>query len=435
MGKTLYLECNSGISGDMTVAALLDLGADWDVLKAVLDSIPAHGFSVEKSRVKKAGIDCMDFHVILDREHENHDHDMEYLHGHDHGHSHDHAQSHDHAHDHGHDHAHSHDDGHGHAHTHRGLAEITDILDRTAMTEGARTLAKKIFRILAESEARAHAVPLDQVHFHEVGAIDSIVDIVAVAVCVDNLGIDQVIVSKLCEGCGTVRCQHGILPVPVPAVANILEAYGLPVEFTSVQGELVTPTGAAIVAALMTGSRMPDRFRLVKTGLGAGKRQYERPSILRAMMVEENGGERDVVWKLESDIDDCTGETLGYVMERLFAAGARDVHYTPVFMKKNRPAWQLNVICTEADLETMEHIIFLETTTIGIRRMKVERSVLKREIRKAATEFGQVDVKVCRVGEQEKFYPEYESVAAISREKGLPYRTVYQAAVNGAVKQ
>ena len=223
--------------------------------------------------------------------------------------------------------------------------------------------------------------------------------------------------------------------MPVPAVANILEAYGLPVEFTSVQGELVTPTGAAIVAALMTGSRMPDRFRLVKTGLGAGKRQYERPSILRAMMVEENGGERDVVWKLESDIDDCTGETLGYVMERLFAAGARDVHYTPVFMKKNRPAWQLNVICTEADLETMEHIIFLETTTIGIRRMKVERSVLKREIRKAATEFGQVDVKVCRVGEQEKFYPEYESVAAISREKGLPYQTVYQAAVNGAVKQ
>lgn len=300
------------------------------------------------------------------------------------------------------------------------------------MTEGARTLAKKIFRILAESEARAHAVPLDQVHFHEVGAIDSIVDIVAVAVCVDNLGIDQVIVPKLCEGCGTVRCQHGILPVPVPAVANILEAYGLPVEFTSVQGELVTPTGAAIVAALMTGSRMPDRFRLVKTGLGAGKRQYERPSILRAMMVEETGGDRDAVWKLESDIDDCTGETLGYVMERLFAAGARDVHYTPVFMKKNRPAWQLNVICTEADLETMEHIIFLETTTIGIRRMKVERSVLKREIRKAATEFGQVDVKVCRVGEQEKFYPEYESVAAISREKGLPYRTVYQAAVNGS---
>lgn len=421
--KTLYLECNAGISGDMTVAALLDLGADREVLDTVLRSLPLEGYSVEIGRVKKAGIDCCDFYVHLDAEHENHDHDMEYLHGH---HEHNHHEHNHHEHDHGKVHSHT----HHHHHEHRGMAEITEILDAGNMTEGARTLAKKIFDILAEAEAKAHAVPMEEVHFHEVGAVDSIIDIVAAAVCLDNLEIEEVIVPKLCEGQGTVRCQHGILPVPVPAVANIMEAYGLTVEFIDEQGEFVTPTGAAIVAAVKTGDKLPAGCRIREIGLGAGKRNYDRPSILRAMLIENVIDDKDIIYKLESNIDDCTGESLGYVMEQLFAAGARDVHYMPVYMKKNRPGWQLNVICKEEDIADLEQIIFHETTTIGIRRVEMKRTVLPRESCMIDTEYGQVEVKVCRIGNEVRCYPEYESVADISRKQHIPYMEVYQMIVD-----
>ena len=195
-------------------------------------------------------------------------------------------------------------------------------------------------------EAKAHGVPIEEVHFHEVGAVDSIVDIVAVAVCLDNLDITEVIVPFLCEGRGTVRCQHGILPVPVPAVANILEAHRIPIRFTEVEGELVTPTGAAIVAAVKTGAELPKQFVINRIGIGAGKRNYERPSLLRAMLIQEkntyqsqslieNAKKEDFIYKLETNIDDCTGEALGYTMDKLMAAGARDVHFIPVYMKKS----------------------------------------------------------------------------------------------------
>lgn len=430
--SSLYLECNAGISGDMTVAALLDLGADEKVLRDVLDSVPADGFSIAISRVKKAGVDCCDFNVVLDKEHENHDHDMAYLHGdgtvyaeHNHDHT---EHSHDHS---NHDHA---EHTHHHHHEHRGLPEICEIMNHTQMTENARSLALKIFEILAKAEAKAHATDIDHVHFHEVGAIDSIVDIIAVAVCIDNLGIDRVYVPKLCEGMGTVRCQHGILSIPVPATANIMEAYQLPIEIMNVQGEFVTPTGAAIVAALKTDTRLPRQFCIKKIGLGAGKRTYQRPSILRAMLIEacdvtddtENDTERDAICKLETNIDDCSGEILGYTMERLFAAGARDVHYMPVFMKKNRPGWQLNVICDETKIAELEQIIFEETTTIGIRRIPVERSILDRQIQKVMTPLGEAEVKVCRIGQKKKIYPEYESVVKLCKEHNMTYQEVYE---------
>ncbi|MCH5344322.1 MAG: nickel pincer cofactor biosynthesis protein LarC [Acetatifactor sp.] len=421
MGKTLYLECNGGISGDMSVAALLDLGADEKVLREVLNSIPAKGFEIKIGRVKKSGVDCCDFNVVLDAEHENHDHDMEYLHGHEHTHDHDHSHSHEHSHDHGHDHAHPHE--------HRGMAEIRTILANTQMQERARRTATRIFEILAEAESKAHNVPVDEVHFHEVGAIDSIVDIVAVAVCLDNLDVTDVIVPKLCEGQGTVRCQHGILSIPVPATANIMEAYQLPVEFTGVQGELVTPTGAAIVAAIRTSDRLPKPMKIRGIGLGAGKRNYERPSILRAMWIEAEARDQDTIYKLESNIDDCSGEALGFVMEQLLAAGARDVHYIPAYMKKNRPAWILSVICKEEDIDRLEQIIFRETTTIGIRRVEMNRTCLKREQLTVKTHLGEAQVKVCQVGSEKRFYPEYESVARICREQKLPYNEVYQMMV------
>ena len=466
MGKTLYLECYSGISGDMTVAALLDLGADRSVLDRVLKSLKVSGFETKISRVVKSGIDACDFDVVLDKEHENHDHDMEYLHGHHHkGHENNHFYDHNHAHEdeaeHFHNHEHNHAHGAGsaqdhHHHEHRGIKEITYIIEHSAMTENAKKIALRIFEILAEAESKAHNVPVDQVHFHEVGAVDSIVDIVSVAVCLDNLDVTEVIVPVLWEGRGTVRCQHGILPIPVPAVANIVSANHLRLKMTEVEGELVTPTGAAIVAAVKTKDKLPETFEIQKIGIGAGKRQYECPGILRAMIISEsteqtkgrdkakaqteefknpeignnpkaeNQETKDTIIKMETNIDDCSGEVLGFVMERLMKAGARDVHYVPVFMKKNRPAWVLNVICKEEDIETLQNIIFEETTTIGIRYSRMERTILPRETRTLPTPWGEVQVKVCTLNGKEQLYPEYESVAQLSREKEISFAEIYR---------
>lgn len=462
MGKTLYLECYSGISGDMTVAALLDLGGDRTVLDKVLRSLSISGFETKISRVVKSGIDACDFDVVLDKEHENHDHDMEYLHGHHHkGHENNHFYDHNHAHEDEVEHFHSHEHNHAHGagsaqdrhhHEHRGIKEITYIIEHSAMTENAKKIALRIFEILAEAESKAHNVPVDQVHFHEVGAVDSIVDIVSVAVCLDDLDVTEVIVPVLWEGRGTVRCQHGILPIPVPAVANIVSANHLHLKMTEVEGELVTPTGAAIVAAVKTKDKLPETFEIRKIGIGAGKRQYECPGILRAMIISqsaeideekaqteefknpeignnpkaENQETKDTIIKMETNIDDCSGEVLGFVMERLMKAGARDVHYVPVFMKKNRPAWVLNVICKEEDIETLQNIIFEETTTIGIRYSIMERTILPRETRTLPTPWGEVQVKVCTLNGKEQLYPEYESVAQLSREKEIPFTEIYR---------
>ena len=413
--RILFFECGTGISGDMTVAALLDLGADRDKLMRVLEGIPGGGFEAKVSRVKKSGIDCCDFDVILDEEHDGHDHDMEYLYGHLHEHDHDHDH-HDHEHDHGHAH-----------HHHTGMREIREIIGNLEMTEGARALALRIFGILAEAESRAHGVPVEEVHFHEVGALDSIVDIVAAAVCLDDLGISKVAVTGITEGSGTVRCQHGILQVPVPAVAQIAGAHGLPMRFTERKGELVTPTGAAILAAVMTQDSLPGTFVIEKIGLGAGKREYEIPSILRAMVIrtarEQDPG--DVIWKLECDVDDSTGEQLGYAMDRLYAEGAREAHYCPVFMKKNRPGWELTVICDEASRNRLEQVIFEETTTIGIRRQRMERSILTRKFVSVDTRYGKIPVKISGEGASRRIHPEYEMTAEAAGKYGVPFGTVY----------
>lgn len=414
VNRTLYVECYSGISGDMMAAALLDLGADQQALKDTLESLPLEGFRIEIGRVKKSGLDACDFAVILDSAHENHDHDMEYLHGHGTVHSHSHKGSHE----------------------HRGMKEILHIIDNGAMTREAKAIAKRIFGILAQAEAKAHGVPLEEVHFHEVGAVDSIVDIISVAVCLDNLGITECIIPVLYEGCGTIRCQHGILPVPVPAVANIASEHNLDLCITESKGEFVTPTGAAIVAAIRTAKELPETFSVRKIGIGAGKREYDRPGILRAMLIEGQASyDRDCIWKLETNMDDCTGEALGYVMDRLFEAGARDVSYTPVYMKKNRPAYQLNVICTEENVKQMEQIIFKETTTIGIRRQQMERSVLARSMETVRTCLGDAQVKVCALGSQIRKYPEYQSVVRLCKEHDRSFQEVYQMILSECMKE
>lgn len=448
MDKKLYLDCGSGISGDMFVAAMIDLGADPDTLEKALDSIPTDGFFVEIGRVKKSGIDCCDFHVRLDDDCENHDHDMDYLYGslapaagsgcscHEEP---DREEHHCHCHEEGHD-----GEAHhccrqekDHHHTHRGLAEILPMIDACDMTETAKALARKIFRIIGEAEAKAHDLPLDEVHFHEVGALDSIVDVVAAAVTFDSLHIKEVIVPKLTEGTGTVRCRHGVMPVPVPATVNIVSAYKIPMELTGAKGEYVTPTGAAIAAAISTSHQLPPSFVIKKAGLGAGKRAYtDRSGILRAFLIRGEDDEgRDKVVKLETDIDDCSGEVLGYVMKKLFKAGAKDVHYAPIFMKKNRPAWELTVICREDKVEEMEKIIFTETTTIGIREYPLRRSILDREEKEVETVYGKASVKQVSLGKMIRSYPEYETVKKLAKKSKVPFMDVFDAVKEAAKKE
>lgn len=311
MSQMLYLECSSGISGDMTVAALLDLGSseqkaarERKVLD-VLSTLPVQGFEVRVSRVVKSGLDACDFDVVLDEAHENHDHDMAYLygddhaggydhvHGHDHGHDHEHA--HDHVHERGHEHEHVHEDGHTHGHghshhhhhhEHRNLADVLAIIDGSSASPRARQIARDVFVVLANAEAKAHGKPIDEVHFHEVGAVDSIADVLAFAVCLDDLDVSELVVTDLAEGRGTVRCQHGVIPVPVPAVVNIVSEHGIALRMLDVWGELVTPTGAAFVAATRTRDSLPERFVIRSTGLGAGKREYNTPGVVRAMLID-----------------------------------------------------------------------------------------------------------------------------------------------------
>ncbi len=448
--RTLYLECYSGISGDMTVAALLDLGADQNILLEGLKSLNVEGYKVVIGRREKNSIDVCDFDVILD--------DMEYGYDHDH-HSHDHSD-HTHTHDHN-DHHHTHDSSDDHSHTHdhshestyvpiqyghhdhRNLLIINDIIERSSISDNAKAIAKRIFYIVAAAESKAHGKPIDEVHFHEVGAIDSIVDIVATAICLDNLNIKEVVVSELYEGTGFIRCQHGLLPVPVPGVINIASEHNLPLHITDVKGELVTPTGAAIVAAIRTKETLPNDMKILKVGLGGGKRKYEGASgILRAMLIEDisklmpvsttaNAGTTvaatsDSIWVLEANIDDCSGEALALTMELLFKQGARDVYYTPIFMKKNRPAYLLGVICTEDKIEQMEDIIFINTTTIGIRRLEAFRTMLDRRIESVTTDYGMAQVKVCTYKDKIFTYPEYESIKQLCEASGMDYMTMYQ---------
>ena len=427
MGKILYLECNSGISGDMTVGALLDLGADRQVLENALESLGVDGYHLHFGRKVVCGLDAFDFDVHLEAD----------GHGHSHEHTHrqedayervdscGHLEVHEHCHGHKHEHSHEHEDGHSHSHTHRNLHDIYHIIDHLDSNERVKEMARTLFRIVAEAESKAHGLPVEQVHFHEVGAIDSIVDIISVAVCMDNLGVEDVVVSALSEGHGHVRCQHGVLPVPVPATANIASSYGLKLHFTDNDGEMVTPTGAAIAAALRTKDRLPASCRLLKIGMGAGNKVFKQANVLRAMLLENSQDEDRTMWVLETNLDDCTGEMLGLTMEMLLDAGAADVWYTPIHMKKNRPAYMMSVLCRESSIEAMEEIILTQPTTIGIRRYPTERTVLERSEIQVETSYGPADVKVCAYKGRKFFYPEYESIRRICMEQGADFQTAY----------
>ena len=437
----LYLECNSGISGDMTVAALLDLGADRQILLDALSSLPLTGYSIEIKDVYKSGIRACDFNVILD--HDNHDHDMDYLHGHahnmtdEHDHTHSHNLSDEHGQIHRHDHSmtvgdvHGHDTDesqhiHHHHHDARNLNDITKIIQTGQLSSGAKDLALKIFQILAEAEAAVHGKTLEEIHFHEVGAVDSIVDIVAVAVCIDNLSPSGIVISALTDGKGQIRCQHGLIPVPVPAVTAIAMQNDLTLNISDVEGELVTPTGAAIAAAVRTATTLPKEFRIRRIGFGAGKRDYAATGLLRAMLLQPLSKDtHDTILSLETNVDDCSGEALSYTMQLLLDAGALDAFCIPIYMKKNRPACLLKVLCNPEQRAEMESIIFRNTTPIGLRIQEMQRPNLPRNIFALETPWGMADVKCCTYGNDTYYYPENDSVSRLAKQNGTGFTEMY----------
>lgn len=329
--NTLYLECYSGISGDMTVAALLDLGATESNIRKVLGKLPLKGYQIKVSRVKEQGLDACDFDVILESKAE--------------------------------------EKSNVESHNCRTWKDIEKILDEAELDKKVLERSKKMFRVVAEAEGKAHGCPAEKVHFHELGAVDSIVDIVSIAACLEELHIEKILISQIWEGQGRVKCQHGMLPVPVPAVLEIAAAYQLPLRRTQMMGERVTPTGAAVAA--LSGGKQPDNFIVKKIGLGAGKRHYPEGSLLRAMLIDEEP--EGNAWMMESNIDDCTGEVLGRTMERLLEAGAKEVYYMPVYKRKDCPAYKLSLVCEEKQIRELEELLFHETTTIGIRRFRIQR--------------------------------------------------------------
>lgn len=418
--RILYLECQSGISGDMTVGALLDLGASRERLEQALASLGVDGYYLHFGRTKKCGIDAFDFEVHLEGEHGGHSHG-DHVHG-----NHVHEEA-------GHVHG---EHIHGEAgHVHRNIRDVFAVIDRLEAEEEVKVLARRMFELVAEAEAKAHGLPLEEVHFHEVGAIDSIVDIISVAFCIHDLGIQRVAVSPLSEGRGYVRCQHGVIPVPVPATVNIAAACGLTLAMTDNEGEMVTPTGAAIAAALRTEEELPGNCRIERIGIGAGKKDFKNANILRAMLlVPAEKKEEEKLWVLETNLDDCTGEALGLAMELLLEEGAADVWYTPAYMKKNRPAYVLHVLCAEERIAAMEQRIFSCTTTIGVRRYPVERTALPRREEQIMTRYGEARVKVCRQGEEIRVYPEYESIRAFLQSGQKGFSQVYHDVLEDACR-
>lgn len=413
MGKFLYFDCASGISGDMTVAALLDLVGDNIGLEKMLSSLKLTGVHWHITRTKSYGISAMDFDVHLEEEDHEHHHDGEHHHHHE----------------------------KEHHHIHRNIHDIEEIIAKAKMGEKAKSVAKKIFNIVAEAESKVHGLPIDEVHFHEVGALDSIIDILSVAYLIDTLGIENCTFSPLSEGRGTVMCQHGELSVPVPAVVEIASKYQLQLNFTNNNGEMVTPTGIAIVAALKN-AELPANCNILKNGTGAGKRDFGKANVLRVMLLEESQRVHEIkntenklqdnqVWLIESSIDDATGECLGIAMEEIFKAGALDVQYLPCYMKKNRPAWILRVIVKDSNLEEVEETIFRTTTTIGFCKRIVERSCMERKSVEVQLPFGKVTVKECHWNGMVKKYPEFESVKKLAEETGVPFLEIFEAAKKG----
>jgi pyridinium-3,5-bisthiocarboxylic acid mononucleotide nickel chelatase len=460
--RVLYFDCFSGISGDMTLGALLDLGLDHNAFLHELDKLNVTGYSVDIKKIVKNGISGTDVNVILEdgeheaghshehhhehshhQEHEDnhggshehincqehkHNHEHEHTHNHEHEHSHDHEQGHEHGH--GHDHEHDkHQHGHSHSQPERNLMDIENIINMSSLKPRVKAMSTKIFREIARAEAKVHGKNIDEVHFHEVGALDSIVDIIGACICIDMLGVERIFASELHEGKGFVKCAHGLLPVPVPAVLEMLCNSNIPLITEDTPFELVTPTGIAILKMTSSGFGKMPPLSIERTGYGMGKRETGRFNALRAVvgtLYQQDSIPNDEISILETNIDNMSPEILGYTMERLLESGALDVYFTPIYMKKCRPSVMLTVLATCSDEKKLSDIIFKETSTLGVRLSRSSRYCMNRELVKVNTQYGDVRVKVASMGDIMKFAPEYEDCKSIAVKTGLPIIKVYE---------
>ncbi|MDD3028399.1 MAG: nickel pincer cofactor biosynthesis protein LarC [Erysipelotrichaceae bacterium] len=410
--KALYFDCSSGISGNMTIAALMELLDDTTYLENELKKINVPGYHLVIDKRNKNGIMATHVEVVIGHEH-----------SHDHNHEHGHEHSHDHSHEHGHEHSHDHSHDQGHHHEHRNLTAINSLIDGSSLDNPTKDLAKRIFLRVARAESKVHGKPLEQVHFHEVGAIDSIIDIVATAILINKIAPDAIYASIVNDGHGFVKCAHGLMSVPVPATSEIFASSDVVCRQIDIDGELVTPTGAAIIAELASSFGVMPAMKVTKIGWGSGTKDLAIPNVLKVSMGQITK-DKPKIAVMESNIDDTTGEIMGYTMERLFEAGALDVFFTPIFMKKNRPAYRLSVACQEESMAALKDIIFAETTTIGIRYRYEDRFVLDREIITKETSLGPVRLKVTQNRDIRDEYFEFEDLKRVAQENGMAIKDV-----------
>lgn len=441
--KTLYYECFAGISGDMNLGAMLDLGVSADYLRSELSKLNLdHEFELKIEKGQKHGITGTSV-MVMDLNHE-HLHDHKHEHSHDphfhedepiQAHPHDHSHPHDHAHDHSHDHAHDQaHNGHDHMpHVHgRTYGDIQKLIQNSSLSDAIKSLSLKIFDLIAHAEAKIHGKSVEEVHFHEVGAIDSIVDVVGAAICYDHLGITQVITSRVEVGGGFVRCAHGLMPVPAPATMEILK--GVPIQNRVERFEMTTPTGAAILKALTHKFTDEKQFITKEIGYGLGKHDLDIPNLLRVMIVEPiSEGEQPRTSQLEgqtlleTNIDDMSSEWLVYAEEKLLEAGALDVFKTPIIMKKGRPAIKLSILARNRDIEKLQEIVFSQTTSIGMRMIAVDKVKIERKYETISTEFGPISLKKAYYnGKLVNVKPEYEVIKRIASETGLSIKDIYK---------
>lgn len=460
--KILYFDCATGISGNMAIGALLEICDGEQYLRDELAKLGVPGYQLNVIKRDSHGIDGTYVEVLeantgipVDAIHDGNKNvgssaTLGLHHGHTHSHHHELDSSpehHSHGHCHEHEHNHSldnhcdnhqddHDNNHNHNHVHRTYADIKQIIERSGITEDAKNLSKSMFHKVAVAEAKVHGKPIDEVHFHEVGAIDSIVDIVSVAILMDYIKPDRVISSVVSDGYGTIKCAHGVLSVPVPSTSMIYKNEHIRFKQIEVPTELVTPTGAAIISTFAESYGLMPEMNLNKIGIGVGSRNIGGPNTLRVFLGEDVTADGETqngdIIVINSNIDDSSGEDLGYVLEKLMDAGALDVSYAPIFMKKNRPAYRLEVICRAEIREKLSEIIFDETTTIGVRYYLVQREELARVRTLVDTELGQIEAKqVSTTSGHTYTYPEYESMKSIASELGVSMKSVRAAFEKG----
>ena len=416
--KTLYLECAMGAAGDMLTAALLELVPDRQAFVDKMNALGLPGVRVSAEPAVKCGITGTHIKVTVSGEEEIsedvHDH-------HDHEHYHDY---HDHDHDHhGHDHEHHHDHEHGHHH-HTSLQDIAAIIDGLDVSGRVKADAKAVYALIAGAESRVHGRPVEKVHFHEVGAMDAVADVVGVCLLMEQIGAESVCASPVHVGSGHVRCAHGILPVPAPATALLLE--GIPTYGGSVQGELCTPTGAALLKYFVTSFGDRPVMAVQSIGYGMGKKDFERANCIRVFLGESES-RREQVTRLECNLDDITGEAVGYAMEQLFHAGAFDVYTQAIGMKKSRPGILLSVICSPENADELAALIMKHTTTLGIRRQDMTRYILQRTVETVDTPYGPVRIKKASGMGVSRSKAEYEDLATLADSNHVSLETIRKA--------